>query len=431
MTIKPITRVAIIGAGAAGLATAQSLNKEQHGWKVTIFEKAWVVGGTWNYEDAENASVHLPSTQPLGENSKILHKGGIYESLQTNIPIPVMAFKDFPFPEGTPLFPAHSVVSQYLRDFAEQQGILPSIKFNTEVLDVSWSEDKWTCVYTQQDGNKNVEDFDAVIVCNGHYTVPYLPDVPGLSDLISKTPGRVIHSRQYRKPDNYQGKSVLVIGGGYSALEIAREVSFHAKLVYQSITGKGRPVDTSDGNGVDSNKLRIVGKITKFDNETDSIYFDDGTTLDSIPDLIIFATGYLYSFPFLSQRGPENAKILSNGFSVHNIYEQVFYIPNPTLAFVGLPNKIAPFPLFQYQATWISKVLSRKVKLPSVEEMTQSYKQELAEWKGKKFHVFRTREVDYCNRISKYTVGAIAPVPEWWAEMRPKAHKMRVKELGH
>ncbi|KAK9721804.1 monooxygenase [Basidiobolus ranarum] len=442
MTIKsemknPIKRIAVLGAGAAGLATAHTLNQESTSWEMTVFEQTSGVGGTWQYEDTKNSTVHLPSTLPLGENSQFLDKGSIYESLQTNIPAPVMCFQGFPFPEGTPLFPDHSTVLKYLREFAENQGILPSIKFNTKVLDVYWDQDKWKCVYVQQGEETTCEYFDAVIVCNGHYTVPYVPDVPGLKEFVKANPDRVSHSRQYKKPQGYVDQSVLVIGGGYSGLEIAREITFHADKVYQSVTEKGRPVDTSEGSGVNPSKIRTVTKVVQFDAENDTIHFDDGTKLDRIPDHIIFATGYLYSFPFISQLCTDDEefikkeKILTNGFKVHNIYEQIFYIPNPTLSFVGLPNKVAPFPLFQYQATLISKVLSGKVSLPSAEEMLCSYQQESSEWKGKKFHVFRTREVDYCNRISEYTNGAVPQVPEWWAEMRPKAHKMRVKELGH
>jgi hypothetical protein len=56
------------------------------------------------------------------------------------------------------------------------------------------------------------EVFDAVLVCNGHYTEPHLPDIPGGSDF----PGLLMHSHNYRRADPFKGQRVAIIGASYS-----------------------------------------------------------------------------------------------------------------------------------------------------------------------------------------------------------------------
>jgi hypothetical protein len=58
----------------------------------------------------------------------------------------------------------------------------------------------------------HTELFDAVLVCNGHYTEPRLPDIPGASDF----PGVLMHSHSYRCPRRFRGQHVAVIGASYS-----------------------------------------------------------------------------------------------------------------------------------------------------------------------------------------------------------------------
>lgn len=54
--------------------------------------------------------------------------------------------------------------------------------------------------------------FDAIFICNGHYTVPYVPHFDGLDQFM----GRKIHSHEYRRPEQLENETVLVIGAGPS-----------------------------------------------------------------------------------------------------------------------------------------------------------------------------------------------------------------------
>jgi Flavin-binding monooxygenase-like len=61
------------------------------------------------------------------------------------------------------------------------------------------------------------EEFDALIVCNGHYFEPNLPDVPGAA----LWPGQQLHSHNYRTPDAFAGKSVVIVGASNSGAAAA------------------------------------------------------------------------------------------------------------------------------------------------------------------------------------------------------------------
>lgn len=86
--------------------------------------------------------------------------------------------------------------------------------------------------------------------------------------------------------------------------------------------------------------------------------FADGARTSEPVDTVLYCTGYNYSFPFLGSDSP---------VSVHEnrvgpLYKHVFPTQAPTLAFVGLPWKVVPFPQFQLQAQWIAGVLSGRVR---------------------------------------------------------------------
>lgn len=69
--------------------------------------------------------------------------------------------------------------------------------------------------------------FDAVVLCNGHYTVGHVPHIPGIESFR----GRRIHSHQYRMPETYAGKRVCILGASWSGLDISLEVSQYANKV--------------------------------------------------------------------------------------------------------------------------------------------------------------------------------------------------------
>jgi len=66
-----------------------------------------------------------------------------------------------------------------------------------------------------------------------HYSDPKIPSLPGLEEF----PGRVIHSHQYRSPEDFAGKKVVVVGAGSSGVDIGIDLCGKAHRVYLSHHG--------------------------------------------------------------------------------------------------------------------------------------------------------------------------------------------------
>lgn len=168
--------VAVIGAGAAGLSAALELRREGH--SVVVYERENRIGGIWAY---------TPETEsdPMGSDParRVVHSS-LYASLRTNLPREVMGYRIYPFvgPGKDPRrFPCHGEVLEYLRDFAAEFGIEEMVRFGREVWHVGLIEDrKWIVRSKKRDGGDGDDEvYDAVVVCNGHYTEPRIAQIPG------------------------------------------------------------------------------------------------------------------------------------------------------------------------------------------------------------------------------------------------------------
>lgn len=171
--------VAVVGAGAAGLVAAHQLLRE--GLHVAVFEKSGRAGGTWAYDPRADAD--LLSRDPGAPGA--VH-GSLYASLRTNLPRELMGFSDFPmagrvFAGDARAFPSHREVLAFLDAFAEQFGVSTRVRLRSEVLHVAplGQGERWAVTWRGEDGVVVEEVFDAVVVCNGHYTVPMMPKIRG------------------------------------------------------------------------------------------------------------------------------------------------------------------------------------------------------------------------------------------------------------
>lgn len=170
-------KVALIGAGVAGLTTARELKSEGH--QVVVYEKADQIGGMWVYNPEVEAD-------PLGldPTRKIVHSS-LYHSLKTNLPRPLTRFSDYPFTvknkNGELMdFPGHEEVLQFLNNFAKDCGLVELIRLNTEVIRVEQKDDQWMIESRTKDELSSEELYEAVVVCNGHNTQPRVADLPGM-----------------------------------------------------------------------------------------------------------------------------------------------------------------------------------------------------------------------------------------------------------
>lgn len=439
-------RVAVIGAGVSGIETAAYLLKE--GADVTVFERSNVPSGIWHFDSRVTNPPPYPNEKPssgdyatsrpgqfTGKQPPPPSNGGAprhpldspdteelqiafsppgpcYAGLKNNVPTTLLYSNLKHWPAGTEDFVPHTDIENYLKSLSAENGVHHVTQFNTRVEDAKKSSDgkSWvlrTVTLLHGEGWPRVVErnwtFDAVVVASGHYNTPRIPTIPGLSEWKSHSPSRIIHSKEYRFPETFRGKNILIIGGGTSAMDVARETVDYASRVIQST--RGGAFDLPETMLPDT--VERVGGIEKFvitggksEEAPDGhipghVLLKDGTKLSDI-DYIVLATGYITSYPFLPQFHADTTSIddagrdilvASDGNMVHNLYKDIFYTEDPTLSFVGVPYYTATFSLFDFQAQAVARILTGKNLLPDLEARRKDFDDRVAaKGRGRKFH---------------------------------------------
>ena len=191
-------KMALIGAGPVGLGMAKAL--QAHKIPYEELEADDDLGGNWYHGVYE--TVHIISSRKTTE------------------------YADYPMPEHYPDFPSRQQMLEYLREYAGKFGLRERIQFNTKVvMALPLADGKWELELAT--GEKRV--YKGLIVCNGHHWHKRFPNYPG------KFEGEFIHSKDYRSPAQVAGKRVLVIGGGNSACDIAAEAARVGKTARMSV----------------------------------------------------------------------------------------------------------------------------------------------------------------------------------------------------
>ncbi|KAK5601874.1 hypothetical protein CRENBAI_019517 [Crenichthys baileyi] len=394
-----VQKVAVIGAGPCGLSCIKACLDED--LEPTCFESSDDIGGLWRYKEKPEPG-----------------RANIYQSLVVNSSKEIMAFSDFPPPAELPNNMHHTEVLLYLRLYAQAFNLLQHIHLQTLVVSVRQRPDfdvtgQWYVETETAEGQREMHVFDAVMVCTGHYTQPHLPlsDFPGIDSF----KGRYFHSWEYRSAKDLEGKRVVVVGIGNSGCDIAVDISRVAKRVYLS-TRRGTWVLGRVGPGglpfdiwfsrmvlmiiklfptwthwmlekkltkffdhklyglkpnhkfwaqipvvnddlparIISGRVQVKHKVREF-RET-SVVFADGSIIDKV-DVVVFATGYNYCFPFLP---PElQAKC---GYRLR-LYKHVFppTLAEPTLAVVGFIHGFGAINrMAEMQARWATRVFKER-----------------------------------------------------------------------
>ncbi|XP_069793863.1 flavin-containing monooxygenase 5-like isoform X2 [Narcine bancroftii] len=398
-------RVAIIGAGASGLTSIKCCLDED--LEPVCFERSNDIGGLWNFQE-----------------QVIDGRPSIYKSLIINTSKEMMCFSDFPIPEDYPNFMHNSKIMDYFRLYAEHFNLMKYIRFKTNVCTITERTDfsstgQWDVVTRDIEGNLETSTFDAIMVCTGHHSSPHLPldSFPGIE--IFK--GQYMHSKDYKQPMVFEGKRVVIIGIGNSGGDLAVEISRHAKQVFLStkrgawivsrLAGKGFPGDMIYNRRI--NNLFALSTISwlierdlnkRFDHVNfglkprhsfcsqhpminddlpnriisggilvkpnvkqfteSAAVFEDGTVEDV--DAVIFATGYIFAFPFLDE---SVIKVDRNNVF---LYKYVFppQLEQKTLAIIGLIQPLgAIMPISELQARWATRVFKGLAKLPCFDNM--------------------------------------------------------------
>lgn len=436
MTEQKLTEVAVIGAGVSGVCVAAHLLKL--GIKVILFERGSAVGGVWHFDELVAPEPDYPSILPsrgdytivspttreqsrqhiLSQDVKIAHAppGPCYAGLKNNVSTRLMKTTLAAWDQGTEDFVSHERIEGYIRTISIVNDVEDVIRYNTRVDQVRKHGERWSIATTELlvqneemllDFKKETWAFDAVVVASGHYNAPRIPEVPGLADWKKTWPDSMHHSKAYRSSERFRDKTVMLVGAGVSSNDIAREISTVARKVYQSSRGglydlpeSYLPAEVSRVGAIASFNIQYVDTTDKSYEQSMSgeVLLENGTKLCDI-DNVILCTGYMTSYPFLPQfhedttpafLADEDVLVTSEGEMLHNCYKDTFYIPDPTLAFVGTPFHVATFSCFEFQAIAAARVFAGQATLPCRSIMKEEYRQKLTrKGLGREFHSLR------------------------------------------
>ena len=398
-------KVCIIGAGASGLCAARhiiKINDEASATKLipVIFEKNNAVGGTWIYTD---------------ETSELEHSS-MYKNLYTNLPKECMAFPDYPFPSSENSYLHHTQVRQYLENYSNHFNLQKCIKFRTEVLhvkpikqnghqtnsSVKRRDERWLVTSKNLDtGIIETNEFVGVVVSNGHYSVPYYPDISGLENNFK---GTLSHSHTYREPEAFRNKVVLVLGASNSGQDIGMEITEVAKSVIMS--SNNPPLSSP----LPKNMIQVLG-ISHCNGPKSFIMRDEKVVKDV--DILLLCTGYKYEYPFLHESC--DISVLAR-MMIKPLYKHVININHPTMCFIGTCSTINPFPQFNLQAQLYVRYLAGLIELPSKEEMMEELNNELEVMKNdekplRHFHKLGMNQFAYNKDIA--SIANVDDVPSY------------------
>ena len=189
-------KAVILGAGPGGLACAAML--KSRGVSVQILEKETTLCPVWRRH---------------------------YDRLHLHTDKSHSSLPGLPMPANFPKYPSRLQVIEYLEAYAKHHGLQP--EFGCEVERIT-RKGEW--IVRTSTGEKSA---DMVVVAMGTASFPYQPNWPGLDGF----KGKILHSSQYRNPDSYKGKRVLVVGFGNSGGEIALDLANAGILPSLSVRG--------------------------------------------------------------------------------------------------------------------------------------------------------------------------------------------------
>ncbi|CAM1508333.1 Fc.00g051810.m01.CDS01 [Cosmosporella sp. VM-42] len=418
-TTFAVKRIAIIGAGPCGLSAAKYLRAQNAFSQIVIFEQQDEVGGIWNYSPLAPETCTVPQEDPFVAPDEPLRPRSdavpifpspMYERLHANIPGRLMTFTDQKFPDDAWVFPQRELIEEYLHKYGED--VRELVKFCYQVTRVTLNQqdghDKWEIEATSTRGERGISDtFDAVVVANGHYSTPLIPEMKGAREFAEAYPGVIRHSKQYRTPRPFKDQKVVVVGNGPSGLDIALQINTECR----------KPGLISVRQPTSPERLAHIGceevaEIEEFLVDKKAVRFSDGRIETEI-DAIIFCTGFLFSYHFLPSL---QHKLITTGRGIHGLYKHLFHIQHPTLAFPGLNMKAVPWPLSEGQAAVFSAVWSNNLQLPAKEEM-EAWSQNLEEAKGEALHVFGPLgDGHYINELHDWAKQAkfLGKEPPYW-----------------
>jgi dimethylaniline monooxygenase (N-oxide forming) len=435
-------KACVIGAGSSGIAAVKAMHERSI--EFDCFEASNEIGGNWVFGNRNNMSA-------------------AYRDLYINVSRERMAYSDFPMPKTYPDFPHHTHIKEYFNAYVDHFGLRDLITFETTVVRAARDQGgRWEI--TLDDGT--VRSYDALLVANGHHWDPRWPE-PAFSG--SDTfEGEQLHAHSYVDNSIFDGRNVVIVGMGNSAMDIAVESSYVAANTYLSarhgawIIPKyvfGKPVDQlpQDPRVPFAIRQRIIHQVIrsytgdpsryglphpdhKFGEshptvsgrildriahgtiepkpniealEGSQVRFIDGVVVDA--DVVVYCTGYKITFPFF------DSDFLAAPDNHIELFRRVFHPDIEGLYFIGLLQPLgAIMPLAEAQSAWVGDHLLGDYVLPSKTEVQAAVQADQAAMRARYVSSKRhTIQVDFDDYLRDIQIERRAGVERARANLLP------------
>lgn len=218
--------VVVIGAGISGIGGAVHLRQRCPNHTFVVLEGRPQLGGTWD-----------------------LFR---YPGIRSDSDMHTLGFRFKPWKEQAAIADGDAIL-KYLHETVEEYGLEPHIRYGHHVVRISWSSEdaQWTVEATRKDTGEEVRlTCGFLYMCSGYYDyrAGYTPDFPG----IERFGGQVVHPQKWTSDIDYEGKRVVVIGSGATAVTLVpalAEKAEHVVMLQRSPTYiLSRPWDDAIAN---------------------------------------------------------------------------------------------------------------------------------------------------------------------------------------
>jgi cation diffusion facilitator CzcD-associated flavoprotein CzcO len=186
--------VLIVGAGLSGIGAACHLRRRCPGRSFAILESRDALGGTWD-----------------------LFR---YPGIRSDSDMFTLGYSFKPWRQARAIADGESIRS-YIREAAEENGLMGSIHFGRKVVSAEWSSEqaRWTVHVEHADsGQHSTLTCGFLYGCTGYYRYDegYTPDFEG----IERYRGQIVHPQHWPRDLDYAGRRVVVIGSGATAVTL-------------------------------------------------------------------------------------------------------------------------------------------------------------------------------------------------------------------
>ena len=205
--------VLILGAGISGIGAACHLTRKCPGKSYAVLERRNAIGGTWD-----------------------LFR---YPGIRSDSDMYTFGFNFKPWTQPKVLADGPSI-RKYVRETAEEYGVDKHIRFGIKVTAASWSSEEgcWTVTAQREEGGEPLRFTCGFLLgCTGYYNYDagYQPEFPGQENF----KGQLIHPQHWPENLDYDGKRVVVIGSGATAITLVPSMAgtaAHVTMLQRSPT---------------------------------------------------------------------------------------------------------------------------------------------------------------------------------------------------